>query len=116
MLDLERAKELCEKATPGPWDAILWPNGEFEIQAEDGPTDTTWGNVCSTASSVKDGMEEWCYANASFIAFARTFIPAAIERIEKLEKVMKAARRYYDHGTETSYVRLGDALREAEEE
>lgn len=84
-IDTAALRQLCEKATSGPWEAILWPNGEWEMRAKDGPLDTAFGNVCSTAIPSKPGREEESFANASLYHAARTALPELLDRVEKLE-------------------------------
>lgn len=72
MIDLKRAKEICEAATPGPW--VTTHNGQIRHGAMR-PTDAIFG-----ASSLYP-------ENAKFIAYARTALPEAIEEIEALERL-----------------------------
>lgn len=75
---LAKMKELVAAATPGPWfdnfdhgdrDAEI---GDVEFDGENGRTAICW--------------IYWAPDDSSFIAAARTFIPEAIEEIEKLRQ------------------------------
>jgi hypothetical protein len=81
-LDLGALRELCEKATPGPWEARLdrydpvivsagsnWPHGDDEAHA--------------TA---------YVPADAVFIAAARSAVPALLAEVERLRAERDRAR------------------------
>ena len=89
--DIEAAKKRCEEATPGPWwmqgrlyedetgiAGGVYPDVGFEIDEEGG-----------TTAIIQDGISE---SDADFIAHARTDLPAAIARIEWLEKMLERAK------------------------
>jgi hypothetical protein len=81
-LDLGALRELCEKATPGPWEARLdrydpvivsagsnWPRGDDEAHA--------------TA---------YVPADAVFVAAARSAVPALLAEVERLRAERDTAR------------------------
>jgi len=88
---LKRAKELCEKATPGPWFVDVCISGN-----------TCWCRTIGTEPG-NDSLEKCIIPsgtvgkdNAEFIAESRTLIPELISLVEKLkvqnEKLVKASR------------------------
>ena len=80
MLDIKRLRELCEKATPGPWTVIgedSWNVKGFP-QVEMNTPDVHYFPVHNDA-------------DAQFIAAARTALPEALDEIERLRKALKLA-------------------------
>lgn len=73
-MNLNEMEKLCEGATCGPWDT-----------SDMCPTEL---NMPRTKSSKIVN-----HADARFICAARDFVPWAIERITKLEKVAEAAEK-----------------------
>lgn len=69
--DLDRADELAAKATPGPWQTSYLEEGIEEIETVEG------GHV-----AVADGLP----ADAEFIAFARTALPALVAEVRDLRE------------------------------
>ena len=73
---IKQLRELCEKATPGPWEQCkddpwcVWVmNGDkdgFNLLAECGWIDNDW--------------------NAAFIAAARTAVPELLDEVERLRR------------------------------
>ncbi len=74
-LDLTKAKELAEKATPGPWPC--WSDPDISCQI------------------IVDGLLRPVVvaSDAEFISFSRAFVPEAIEEIERLREEPWAYRK-----------------------
>lgn len=101
----ERMKELCEKATPGPWDADS--SGQRSVEsAHVVITDANSRKVCDTLNaddqlismeSDEDGVYYFEDGQRSidmeFIATARTYIPLVIEEREKLLAIINCLKR-----------------------
>ena len=64
-MDIKRLRELCDKATPGPWEVVKKGNTVPSLAIP---------GVCSGLSPKK--------ADAEFIAAARTALPEALEQLE----------------------------------
>lgn len=86
----KRLRELCDKATPGPWRKVV-------CNKEDG-----WSCVMGEHEAVTDGVQtgEMNGDNADFIAAARNALPELLDeverlraRVERLEKVREAAEK-----------------------
>lgn len=88
--ELTRLKEICEKATPGPWYVQLekdpminsiWsselPEGSNEIWTDQ--------SICALGETVA-ATSRCGLTNAQFIAEARTALPKLIEEVERLKK------------------------------
>lgn len=93
--ELQHWREVCEKATPGPWrvDKSDSPraNGEPRVDGIDGPEHTVDYGMGPEIESQRivetdSGVYGPCWPDAQFIALARTALPRAIERIEELER------------------------------
>lgn len=132
--DREKAKELCARATPGPWVEETFVTGR--------PPDAGAAVVASdddlSISNPSRGIIAWVtrlvsrtniqtITNARFIAFSRTAIPAYEARVVELEaaldnlvessgKTAVRAEQLEDRleASEASAVALLEALREAE--
>ena len=76
-IDLGALKELCEKATPGPWCA-LYPAGGM------------WSDSCD--DMVLGPLLAPRPFDADFIATARTAIPALIAEVERLREALVKVR------------------------
>ena len=89
--ELQKIKERCEKATPGPWKALNIPYNGYddpEIVTKDGTY------ICQTtydmqSQSEKHNVDE----DMEFIAHAREDIPKLIAEVEKLKKKVKQLRK-----------------------
>lgn len=84
-----RLRELCEKATPGPWTAE-YDNADnagggwwYDI----GPARVGAGYLCS------DAKEKQVEHDAAFIAAARTAVPELLDEVERLRAELADARR-----------------------
>lgn len=88
MISLNKIKERCEKATPGPWikkyaDRVCLSNdtdgSKSIVHCYNGEIDNQWINPDS---------------NAEFIANARTDIPLLITEIENIRQVLEAYEQW----------------------
>ena len=98
-------RELCEKATPGPW--------EYESS---GGQDCVWHDVMAAGEEILNGETQpqlsivhasyhhQCRAEArqvnadlTFVASARTALPAALDDIDRLEAENKKLRDALEH-------------------
>lgn len=75
-LDLAALKDLCEKATPGPWGVV----GERSVA----PTHTNHSFTSVPCSHLVD---------AQFIAASRSAVPALIAEVERLRGALDQVRR-----------------------
>lgn len=90
-IDTAALRQLCEKATPGPWKLRATPGAILGLP---GPY------VVEECSAVRPLMRILGYpkerseqaANAAFIAAAREALPELLGRVEALEKVARAAK------------------------
>jgi hypothetical protein len=91
MITLDEMQKLCDEATCGPWEA----NKQYvRIQVKDDP----YSLICwSDDGGFLRGEDVF------FIAASREFVPWAIKRIQKLEKVAEVARY-------TTCNHMGDAV------
>jgi hypothetical protein len=89
-MDIKTLRELCEKATPGPWKAcgaekctcgLVWSKEIDDVVA-----------CCSTCENAGISVEgQQIRANMEFIAAARTALPELLEEVERLRKVFQQA-------------------------
>lgn len=79
---IKQARELCEKATPGPW---WWSLSNLKVVIWGGAKD---GNAATGKQIVVDGDEDFdCFPeNAEFIAASRTLVPQLCDALEAAEK------------------------------
>ncbi len=82
--ELARAKEICEKATAGPWRTLQIARGwKFDILSDHSKFHITGIDPLDPSGEV----------NANFIAESRTLLPKAIAEIEELEKRVEQFQR-----------------------
>lgn len=96
--DLDEAERLCAAATPGPWTVTTKPAHTI-VYVEGG------GLIADVFHADDD---------ARFIAYARTFVPAAVARIRELEAAIRGALPGIDTNDPKSlraYLALDAALR-----
>jgi hypothetical protein len=92
MLDLDKLKELCEKATPEPWSrswiagAIRHINRNVDFDAFWFPTDEEKKNLDRVNYPSRHEPDY------DFIVTSRTALPALISAYEKAREALKAAR------------------------
>lgn len=89
-IDLDAARKLCAKATPGPWihtpgvaikEYVASDNGDFYISMQQ----VHWD----------DGRATNAENNAPFIAAARTLLPQALDEIERLRDQVTHLQKAY---------------------
>ncbi len=85
-LDLKKLKELCEKATPGPWEIRYRDIDDNHEQAK------VWAENFGWLITRGDLPRSYHDPSMEFIAAARTALPQLIERVEELEAEVKIAR------------------------
>jgi hypothetical protein len=79
---IENARELCAKATPGPWwGTYVGTDSSYRESAVSAPDSTP--SLVASEMTVDD---------AKFIAYARDILPAALDTIDKLEAQNAAMR------------------------
>lgn len=93
-MDLDKLKELCDRATPGPWHVgHLGHDNEYaDIDAANGINVGTIGDI----------------PDQSFVCAAREAMPELIERISKLEA---ALRWYADRNNYVVQITLDEKLK-----
>lgn len=92
-MDIDKLKEMCEKATKGPWEAshrLVDGSDQWRITCRNEckyveKTGTTW--IARTPNNKGARSEETEY-NAEFIALARTAVPVLIRALEIAEEHM----------------------------
>jgi len=81
--ELQRIKERCEKATPGPWKILNIPYNGYddpEIVTKDGTY------ICQTTYDMQSQSEKYNVdEDTEFIAHAREDIPKLIAEIKRLQ-------------------------------
>lgn len=110
--EIAKLRELCEKATPGPWrqdvscpdDVVIW-----------GPNTDQWiANVGEPISPV--GFIASAHAHdAEFIAASRTAIPKLLDMVEHLQHSLADACKTSNHWSD-SYSRVFGELEAARDE
>jgi hypothetical protein len=86
----QRLRELCDKATPGPWERevsqgrVGIPSG-WEVYRED---KGVWTDIAHTLCA---GDACKCFEDASFIASARSAMPELLDALDEAEKERDAA-------------------------
>ena len=82
MEKLERIKELCDKATPGPWDNRCL--NSLDNMAKPRHTCSEYGFIGEFNSPMDSSV-----ADAEFTAMARNVLPTLVEVIEKQYALIK---------------------------
>ncbi len=85
---LSKLKELCERATPGPW----------KYDGKSLSTGIKGGIIFQLMLRPDIGIS---HADAEFIAMARTALPALLAEVEKLRKVVSFVEKYMIPFTES---------------
>lgn len=85
MLNITYLRELCEKATKGPW----WKRSHIRYAINS--IDRHVAMVSCMERISGDAAEN--DANADFIAASREALPELLDRVEALERVAEAAKR-----------------------
>jgi hypothetical protein len=105
--DIDKARWICNKATPGPWIYGIYPDNcdlceecEYDprsyIDIEcNNPIKLSWKPIamigdgyCVPGIYASDSKLDDGNANGKFIAEARTLLPAALDRIDELENAL----------------------------
>ncbi len=75
MIDIKAIRELCDKATPGPWEAKETSDYSeiYDFHA--------WGKELNPLALVGSNVDD-----ADFIAQSRTLIPALLDELEAAQK------------------------------
>lgn len=98
MINIKQAREICDAATPGPWEV-----GEDEREAaatlRAQPVMKTTGKPFGKPVDVIMPFGR-AFSDARFCAEARTLLPAALDEIERLQALVQEAcdltiRMYY---------------------
>jgi hypothetical protein len=103
--ELNRAKELCEKASPGPWECVSESNDNETIEGTSIHVSESvelhpWED--SHIADVKGTIDDW-----KFIAESRSLMPKLIARIEQFESpAIEKSLNYL-----SVYIELNKALR-----
>lgn len=112
MIDLTKAKAICQSATPGPWIFSSEPEAEALTGDEGyGATTELAGDRDLPVISCWAGLDYDCGINiskhdAALISFARTALPQAIEEIERLRKWNNIEVERVNHELRLNYDQL----------
>ena len=100
-LDLEEAERLCREATEGPWRVGFTRDKDakssryiLQVKGLRSKNPDNWTVIvsgCEDSWDIPQGVLN--PEDAAFIAFARTFVPLAVERIRELEEERCLARQ-----------------------
>jgi len=82
--DPEKVLEICEKATPGPWDRIKRIDQRLYLGTAKKPI----ADVCNLYWAESE-------ANLEFVSIARTALPYYVERCRRLEAEAAVARKHF---------------------
>lgn len=89
--ELSRLRELCEKATPGPWEAHVATRFKG-IEQERGVIGPNGENViCWVVDEFEQSTE-----NDEFIAAARTALPQLLDEVDQLREVLDSAVHFIE--------------------
>lgn len=88
--DIKRLRELCDKATPGPWHN----NGPFEKAFEDHGWRAIAGSKFVHVARKYQQPYPQCAVDADFIAAARTALPELLDEVERLRAIEAAAEAW----------------------
>lgn len=88
MLNIQYLRELCEKATKGPWELVFGHNTSvaYGLHGADGKPVIVFRGI----GTPKSGRGQ---NNIRLIAATREALPELLDRVEKLEKVAEAGQR-----------------------
>jgi hypothetical protein len=102
LAELTRLKEICEKATPGPWfvaklpwddrSTAIYGNRELSIGPSNDPHGARLITDCDVTMEWIEGEPDGSIEdrfNAAFIAEARTALPALIAEVERLREALE---------------------------
>ena len=88
MLNIQYLRELCEKATKGPWELVFGHNTSvaYGLHGADGKPVIVFRGI----GTPKSGRGQ---NNIRLIAATREAMPELLDRVEALEKVLVAVKR-----------------------
>lgn len=91
--EIRRLRTLCEAATPGPWQVAEYDGDDWtcDYKIESGSGTVLAGPSIRHAGKVQ--------SNATFIAEARTALPAALDEIERLREILGNVEFYLRNST-----------------
>jgi hypothetical protein len=107
MRDLKADLELCNKATPGPWEVfppLCGPEGQTVYQVDSG------GPICDVSDPYPRGDNK-PQENMMFIAQAREGWPHAIERAIKAEAEVEQLKGEIEQLLEIAFAHIPDVMR-----
>ena len=94
-IDIAKARQLIAEASPAPWCVNRsWDGQSFVERVDDGDgvlIGDAYGHGSPVAHTFDMGTSGRDVANASFIAYARDALPAALDRIEQLQAALDEA-------------------------
>lgn len=99
MLNIQYLRELCEKATKGPWTADVDEPDDCVVWSGTGKSAEFIGNIGDVVTPIIQDTEKARVIfdveinNCKFIAASREAMPELLDRVEALEKVAEAVKR-----------------------
>ena len=98
MLDLDAIEARAEAATPGPWHTQVTTACFDVIQGGDRHTDNRYISMMGVDSDPDGDFRDYSESNADadFIAYARTDIPALVAELRAAREVVEAAQANAD--------------------
>ena len=101
MPDIKKLREICEKASPGPWKAVASRTAVgvcYRIFPESWGKVPDHGGICAydDCTSLNPHPKGEQAANAQFIAAARTALPELLDEVERLREAVKHADKGHD--------------------
>jgi hypothetical protein len=93
----ERARELCDAATPGPWVTRYVPHGSHG-GGDDWHVDSDAPGMGCVTCGLTDNTTQ-SKADAEFIAASRALVPALLAEVERLQKLCEEACGIGEHVT-----------------
>jgi hypothetical protein len=109
-VDVQRLRELCEKAEPGPW-TVVTHDGRKNIGIDSAEVSAMdhGGVVANLHITAWKQDKRDARPSAAFIAAARTAIPACLDEIEDLLRLLIRAKQYVHTDNEKAR-QLRDAI------
>lgn len=104
--DMQKARAVCEKATPGPWMKAIKPEYDVDYETANhlvgGPTGRDiYDRDIGIFSTAVEGWNSVCSpqleADADFITYVRALVPALLDRIEELEAKIETTKTDNNH-------------------
>ena len=85
----QQLRELCAKATPGPWESNVWIETDGDEWRATGPGHDEHASDYGSEPGGPD--EQAAQADAAFIAAARTAVPALLDECDALRAALREA-------------------------